>query len=862
MYHSRYYLSAATIFALLLASTYVFLSSAQHACVQPRQGVCDDVAIRSQRLGPAATSGDPKPNTWAWLRKLQEEERAAENARKGIAVGSDSHLTSTQESNFNVASAPPGARHGTNPSESHQETLQSSLGHARTSLSKRELVGLTGVAFLCGLLIGLIAGISIGAVWARRSTLSNASPHPAGPASNKTSKGLCSEMPVPVLPDDVVAKIEAIPKAAVNDAGGNVPPVGRGDVCAKDSEGSSTWNCGTGEASTSKPCDPSPITKRTVRVAAPADKGAVFEPGEEGSGDNFIAAARVPSATPSDELRPTATAKCDAKTPWRQRPAPLDVAATPVGAASGGQTPPPAQTTCTTPSSRRRSPLASPTGVMYSVAASMLAMLAGRADKLAERTVLEDMAAELRQGQRHDTRQRRAVAPEEGTTPLPAMHLPTQDEADEPQTTHGSKPPLAPSYRGTASSAWGSVGRSGGAPSSATVPRSGVGCHGRQQQQPRAPTFSSATQGQPRLPTLPEEGQAYSQQHAMTQLGFVADPLQQQAVIPMLHDPSRMMCATDGPMCRTESGFSDALMKDFSASVAKDVSANVMERLEEKFKDLGGNLRDNTEVTRAVMAQRGMKEQRLAVRDAMTRGIWISLIVLGFGSWMWGRWEEVSRRCAADPGPWAPATSAGAGAAPGYKFLLSPSWWFSRALGLPTAQSVLGVTHGAVSGWLHWPYVSTTLCHIHEIGLWGVGCIFLFYCMVPLIRWAISISTPHSFVIDIPLIFGIVCAVPGCIAVHYLGGAWTVWLASWWVWCAVAFALHVQQTRFAWLASYMLAIVAPVVMGTLPYASWIRQVHFGMEDWAFFLMRHALRLLGKRTEAETEAFLAGNAFLS
>ncbi|GFR44585.1 hypothetical protein Agub_g5862 [Astrephomene gubernaculifera] len=850
---------------LLTTSSYIVLCSAQHVGVQHHRDICDGVAACSSAgppLGTTASSEGPKPNTWAWLRQLQEEERAAENAKKGIHVGTDSRLTVTQHTNAIAASAPAAAKDGIASLKAQDSSAfwahQSSLEHAHASSRKRGLVGLPSAAFLSGLLIGFVVGISTGVAWARRSNLFSASPPPVGPTSSEAAKRPSGDAASPTLPDDVVAKVETIPKTATNTAVNGAPPAERGCARAEYSEGSSTWNCGKcddgiGEVSTSNPCDPSPITKLTVRVAAPADSGAVVE----GSSDNMTASACGPSASSSAAVQPSvvAPADSDVKTPWRQRPAPLDVAATPVGAASGGQTPLPAQTSCTTPSSWRRSPLASPTEGIISAAASLLAMLAGRADRPADRATLTEFAAELRQRQHLDPRRRRTVTSDEGTTPAPIMRIPTQDKADEPPTIHASKPPLAP-----AGSALGYAGRSAGAaPSSSAVSRSpGDGDHGwLQLQQPGAlgpVACSSALQGQFRLATLAEEAEACSHQHyAMMQRGMAGDPqLQQQAILTAL-DIAHMFCGAVGVVYRAASEITSAITAGTTA--IKELTAVVA--------NFAADMRDNTRVMRAITLQRDLKAQRLAVQAAMTRGMWVSLIAIVFGSWMWGRWEEVSRRCAVEPGHWMPRTAAAA-AAPGFKFLFSPVWWFSRALGLPTAQSFRGSSHGAMLGLLHWPYVSWALCHVHELGLWCVGCLVLLYLLVPVLRWAASIATPHSWMLDIPFTFGILCAAPGCIAVSFLGGSWAVWLVSWWLWCAAGFGLHVRYLRYTlshMAALLMLMFVAPALMGVLPYAAWLRPMHYVMEEWAVFLLRQGMRSLGKRSEEEIEAFLAGEGFL-
>ncbi|GFR40717.1 hypothetical protein Agub_g1324 [Astrephomene gubernaculifera] len=185
---------------------------------------------------------------------------------------------------------------------------------------------------------------------------------------------------------------------------------------------------------------------------------------------------------------------------------------------------------------------------IISAAASLMAMLAGRADRPADRATLTEFAAELRQRQCHDPRRRRTVTSDEGTAPAPIMRLLTQDKADEPLMTHASKPPLAP-----AGSALGYAGRSAGAaPSSSAVSRSsGDGDHGwLQLQQPGALgpiTCSSALQGQFRLATLAEEAEACSHQHyAMMQRGMAGDPQLQQQAIVMAHT----LYGAAGVVCR------------------------------------------------------------------------------------------------------------------------------------------------------------------------------------------------------------------------------------------------------------------------------------------------------------------------
>lgn len=78
-------------------------------------------------------------------------------------------------------------------------------------------------------------------------------------------------------------------------------------------------------------------------------------------------------------------------------------------------------------------------------------------------------------------------------------------------------------------------------------------------------------------------------------------------------------------------------------------------------------------------------------------------------------------------------------------------------------------------------------------GLFGLGALLLAHCVLPAALRMAARDMAATWPLDIGLLLAGAGAALGTHTLHYLGGAWTVWLLLWWAWCGTAALLHAWQ---------------------------------------------------------------------
>ncbi|GIL62990.1 hypothetical protein Vafri_17151 [Volvox africanus] len=132
-----------------------------------------------------------------------------------------------------------------------------------------------------------------------------------------------------------------------------------------------------------------------------------------------------------------------------------------------------------------------------------------------------------------------------------------------------------------------------------------------------------------------------------------------------------------------------------------------------------------------------------------------------------------------------------------------------------------------------------------ELSFQSVGVLLMAFVLLPLVMRISVLDMRRSWRLDLPLLLCGLWGMTASVTVYFLGGHWTVWLAGWWAWCAVGYALHLKQLVGGWLQVAAMALMnAPVLVVVMAFTDAVLPVHIWMQDCWFHVAGNVAALIG------------------